>query len=154
MLFGGRYIVLLMALFSLYTGALYNEFFSIATTLFGSTRYACAGSPAINDPVAMAADPALCPSAHAYGLELVSPGAPHPFGVDPAWHGTRTELGFLNSMKMKMSVLMGVMQVRVCWVVVGRLLGASLVFSALLFIDFTLILFIIISLFIISLLPF
>lgn len=114
MLFGGRYIVLLMALFSLYTGALYNEFFSIATTLFGGTRYACAGNPGINDPVAMAADPALCPSARAYGLELASPGAPHPFGVDPAWHGTRTELGFLNSMKMKMSVLMGVMQVGVC----------------------------------------
>jgi V-type H+-transporting ATPase subunit a len=129
MLFGGRYVVLLMALFSLYTGAVYNEFFSIATTLFGNTRYACAGSPGITNPVAMMADPALCPSAHAYGLELVSPGAPHPFGVDPAWHGTRSELGFLNSMKMKMSVLMGVMQVRggglgagclgVCWCLLG-----------------------------------
>ena len=43
---------------------------------------------------------------------LQTPGSPFVFGVDPAWHGTRTELSFLNSMKMKMSILLGVVQVR------------------------------------------
>ena len=55
--------------------------------------------------VQMHFQPDLCPEAFNQGLE--KQGAPYPFGVDPTWHGSRTELQFLNSLKMKMSIILG-----------------------------------------------
>ncbi|KXZ50572.1 hypothetical protein GPECTOR_16g747 [Gonium pectorale] len=45
---------------------------------------------------------------HGGELEMDRAAGPYAFGVDPIWHGTKTELPFLNSMKMKMSILVGV----------------------------------------------
>jgi hypothetical protein len=41
MLFGGRYVILLMSLFSMYCGLIYNEFFSVPFHIFGASAYKC-----------------------------------------------------------------------------------------------------------------
>ncbi|KAE8724678.1 V-type proton ATPase subunit a3 [Hibiscus syriacus] len=94
MTFGGRYVILMMSLFSIYTGLVYNEFFSVPFELFGRSAYACRDLS--------------CRDATSVGLIKVRDA--YPFGVDPAWHGSRSELPFLNSLKMKMSILLGVAQ--------------------------------------------
>ncbi|KAG0578798.1 hypothetical protein KC19_4G050300 [Ceratodon purpureus] len=94
MAFGGRYVILLMSIFSIYTGFVYNEFFSVPV-LFWDSAYSCSDDD--------------CSDATRAGLIKWS-DLPYPFGLDPAWHGSRTELPFTNSLKMKMSILMGVSQ--------------------------------------------
>lgn len=94
MMFGGRYVILMMALFSIYTGLIYNEFFSVPFEMFGRSAYACRDLS--------------CRDATTEGLIKVREA--YSFGVDPKWHGSRSELPFLNSLKMKMSILLGVAQ--------------------------------------------
>ncbi|GMN24554.1 hypothetical protein TIFTF001_000622 [Ficus carica] len=94
MLFGGRYVLLLMSLFSIYCGLIYNEFFSVPFHIFGESAYGCRE--------------ATCSDARTAGLVKIR--EPYPFGVDPSWRGSRSELPFLNSLKMKMSILLGVAQ--------------------------------------------
>ncbi|XP_076900102.1 V-type proton ATPase subunit a3-like isoform X1 [Bidens hawaiensis] len=94
MAFGGRYVIFMMAIFSIYTGFIYNEFFSVPFEIFGRSAYDCRDSS--------------CSDATTIGMIKVRDT--YPFGVDPTWHGSRSELPFLNSLKMKMSILLGVAQ--------------------------------------------
>ncbi|CAL5212417.1 unnamed protein product [Lathyrus oleraceus] len=94
MTFGGRYVIFMMSLFSIYTGLIYNEFFSVPFELFGPSAYECRDLS--------------CRDSTTIGL--IKTRRTYPFGVDPVWHGTRSELPFLNSLKMKMSILLGVAQ--------------------------------------------
>lgn len=94
MAFAGRYVLLMMALFSIYCGLIYNEFFSVPFHIFGPSAYKC------RDP--------SCSDASKDGM--IKYREPYPFGIDPMWRGSRTELPFLNSLKMKLSIVLGVSQ--------------------------------------------
>uniref|UniRef100_A0A8C7B6W4 V-type proton ATPase subunit a n=1 Tax=Neovison vison TaxID=452646 RepID=A0A8C7B6W4_NEOVI len=103
--FTGRYLLLLMGLFSVYTGFIYNECFSRATTIFpsGWSVAAMATQSGWSDTF-LAEHPLLTLDPAVSGVFL----GPYPFGIDPVWSLAVNHLSFLNSFKMKMSVILGV----------------------------------------------
>ncbi|XP_021490103.1 V-type proton ATPase 116 kDa subunit a 3 [Meriones unguiculatus] len=103
--FGGRYLLLLMGLFSVYTGFIYNECFSRATTIFpsGWSVAAMANQSGWSDKY-LSQHPVLTLNPNITGVFL----GPYPFGIDPIWSLATNHLSFLNSFKMKMSVILGV----------------------------------------------
>ncbi|XP_047631036.1 V-type proton ATPase 116 kDa subunit a 3 [Phacochoerus africanus] len=103
--FGGRYLLLLMGLFSVYTGFIYNECFSRATAIFpsGWSVAAMANQSGWSDTF-LAEHPLLTLDPNVTGVFL----EPYPFGIDPVWSLAVNHLSFLNSFKMKMSVILGV----------------------------------------------
>lgn len=103
--FGGRYLLLLMGLFSVYTGFIYNECFSRATAIFpsGWSVAAMANQSGWSDTF-LAEHPLLTLDPNVTGVFL----GPYPFGIDPVWSLAVNHLSFLNSFKMKMSVILGV----------------------------------------------
>eukprot|EP00069_Balaena_mysticetus_P001280 bmy_15191T0 len=103
--FRGRYLLLLMGLFSVYTGFIYNECFSCATAVFpsGWSVAAMANQSGWSDAF-LAQQPLLSLDPNVTGVFL----GPYPFGIDPVWSLAVNHLSFLNSFKMKMSVILGV----------------------------------------------
>ncbi|OAP59072.1 hypothetical protein AYL99_06370 [Fonsecaea erecta] len=88
MAFYGRYIMLMMGIFSMYTGLVYNDVFSKGFTPFASAwEFPEDGRPEV--------------TGHLKGSYR------YPFGLDWAWHGSENDLLFSNSLKMKLSILMG-----------------------------------------------
>ena len=93
-IFGGRYIIFLMGIFSMYTGLIYNDTFSKPMDLFGTSwLIPQSGEGTIK----------LDPQAN-------YTGEPYTFGVDPMWNIADNKLTFSNSFKMKAAVILGVMQ--------------------------------------------
>ncbi|XP_012230815.1 V-type proton ATPase 116 kDa subunit a 1 isoform X2 [Linepithema humile] len=98
--FGGRYIILLMGLFSIYSGLIYNDIFAKSVNIFGSSWRA---SYTRND-VTLNETLNLLPEEKAkHYLQY-----PYPLGVDPVWSLAHNKIVFQNSFKMKLSIIFGV----------------------------------------------
>ncbi|KAK1765532.1 H(+)-transporting V0 sector ATPase subunit A [Phialemonium atrogriseum] len=93
MVFYGRYIALVMAVFSIYTGLIYNDVFSKPFTFFDSAWK-------WNVPEGYKGGSSI-------QATLKDPPQRYPFGLDPMWHGSENDLLFSNSLKMKMSIILG-----------------------------------------------
>uniref|UniRef100_H3CUN1 V-type proton ATPase subunit a n=1 Tax=Tetraodon nigroviridis TaxID=99883 RepID=H3CUN1_TETNG len=103
--FSGRYILLMMGLFSIYTGLIYNDCFSKSLNMFGSgwsVKAMFASQQWTNKTLQSNALLTLDPN-----VSGVFTG-PYPLGIDPIWNMAVNRLSFLNSYKMKMSVIIGV----------------------------------------------
>uniref|UniRef100_A0A672ULP3 V-type proton ATPase subunit a n=1 Tax=Strigops habroptila TaxID=2489341 RepID=A0A672ULP3_STRHB len=104
--FSGRYLILLMGVFSMYTGFIYNDCFSKSFNIFGSSWHIIAmfrnntwNQEVLLGSTELQLDPAV-PGVYS--------GNPYPFGIDPIWSIASNKLTFLNSYKMKMSVVIGI----------------------------------------------
>ncbi|XP_019814715.2 V-type proton ATPase 116 kDa subunit a 4 isoform X1 [Bos indicus] len=106
--FHGRYLILLMGIFSIYTGLIYNDCFAKSLNIFGSSwsvqpmfRNGTWSMQVLKTNPLLQLDPAV-PGVYS--------GNPYPFGIDPIWNLASNKLTFLNSYKMKMSVILGIVQ--------------------------------------------
>ncbi|NWW92718.1 VPP3 ATPase, partial [Rhynochetos jubatus] len=103
--FEGRYLILLMGAFSIYTGFIYNECFSKATVIFPSAwSVATMANHSSWSSAYLATHPSLTLDPNVTGVFQ----GPYPFGIDPIWSLATNHLNFLNSFKMKMSVVLGI----------------------------------------------
>lgn len=105
--FGGRYILLLMSLFSIYTGIIYNDIFSKSFNIFGSNWH-------IGNNTNITADHGFQDLFNEKEITLdpkyrdIYIGHPYPIGFDPIWQISINKINFQNSYKMKISIIIGV----------------------------------------------
>lgn len=80
-------MIFFLGLFAFYCGLVYNDFFAINWNLFGSCYTRTEENKFVRN----------------------YEGCTYPFGFDPVVFQSETEIGFINSFKMKLSVIVGVL---------------------------------------------
>ena len=79
-----------MGLFAAFSGLIYNDMMSIPLFIFESCYNSQTGLRAAS--------------------ANTTDNCVYPFGVDPIWYLSKNEIQFMNSLKMKMAVIIGVLQ--------------------------------------------
>ncbi|CAC5402301.1 ATPeV0A [Mytilus coruscus] len=97
----GRYIIMMMGAFSIYTGFIYNDIFSKSLNLFGSSWYPYYKNTTFVVQKSFVLDP---------GTMYDSEKGPYPLGLDPIWNAATNKITYTNSFKMKLSVILGISQ--------------------------------------------
>ncbi|XP_022215660.1 V-type proton ATPase 116 kDa subunit a1 isoform X3 [Drosophila obscura] len=96
--FGGRYIIFLMGVFSMYTGLIYNDIFSKSLNIFGSHWQMSYNKSTVMENKYLQLSP-----------KEDYEGSPYPFGMDPIWQvAGSNKIIFHNAYKMKISIIFGV----------------------------------------------
>lgn len=86
-----RYLVLLMGLFATFCGLIYNDFMAIPIFASWGSCYD------------------IVKNSHGHDEAHFKPDCTYPVGIDPIWYISSNELAFMNSLKMKISVILGVL---------------------------------------------
>ena len=90
-----RYFFLICSIFAIFCGLMYNEFFSVPLDLFGTCYNSEKDGRYIQDK------------------EIINKNTVkkcvYPIGLDPVWIGNTNELTYTNSLKMKLSIIIGVL---------------------------------------------
>ncbi|RVE45057.1 hypothetical protein evm_010291 [Chilo suppressalis] len=97
-MFGGRYVILLLGLFSLYTGFLYNDVFSRSMNL-SSSWLTLVMTNKMSDTDLMSKET----------IEInPAKNQPYAWGLDPIWVLSTNKVMVENSIKMKLSIILGI----------------------------------------------
>lgn len=97
-----RYILLLMGLFATFNGLIYNDFMAIPIWVFKSCY------SLVEDTSKHFVQDAKHPT-HIPMKAVLHDDCVYPIGIDPTWYLGTNELTYMNSLKMKLSVILGVM---------------------------------------------
>ena len=90
-----RYFFLICSIFAIFCGLMYNEFFSIPLDFFGTCYNQVKDGMLILNKTKIDEDNVK--------------KCVYPIGLDPSWIGKQNELTFTNSLKMKLSIIVGVL---------------------------------------------
>ncbi|XP_050684158.1 V-type proton ATPase 116 kDa subunit a 1-like isoform X2 [Leptidea sinapis] len=94
--FGGRYVILLMGVFTLFTGFMYNVYFSKSISLMSPYWINTYTREEIENNQYLTLNP------------VFETNDPYLFGVDPLWALAKNKIMYLNSLKMKLSIIIGI----------------------------------------------